>query len=1104
MKVKTLLTCCVIGLLLAHHAWAQERTITGKVLSKEEGAPLPGVSVLLKGTTTGTVTDVKGEFVISVPQSEGGILLITFIGMQTQEVAIDGRSVITVEMVSDVQQLNEVIVTAQGIERTRNELAYAAQQVEGESISKTRDNNFINALSGKVAGVQIQRNNNIGGSTNVVIRGFKSLTGNNQALFVVDGVPIDNNANNTDWQATGKGGYDYGNAAADINPDDIESINVLKGAAATTLYGSRASNGVVLITTKKGRKQGIGVTVNSGVNFGIVDKTTLPKYQNEYGAGYGKYYGPTKNEYFDKFDVDGDGTLDLTVPTSEDASYGAAFDPNLLVYQWDSFDPASPNYNKQRPWVAGRNDPSTFFETATSYINSVSIDGGGDKGYFKLGYTRNEEKGILPNAKVQKNFLNFSSSYEIVKNLKASAAVNFTNLDGRGRYGTGYDSGPARNLLTSFRQWWQTNVDIQEQKAAYFRNRQNITWNWSSGKLPNETQPIYWDNPYWTRYENYETDNRLRYFGNVKLDWLITDWIKATGRISLDSYDELQEERIAVGSIGVPEYVRRNRSFTEYNYDGIINFDRKLTDDLSLQALAGINIRRTRAQSINLSTNGGLVVPRIYALSNSVSPLLPPEELYSDLQVNGTYANAILGLKEYLFLDLSIRRDVSSSLPKGDNAYNYGAASTSFVFSELLDNTSWLTLGKLRLNYAEVGSTAPTSRLNDVYEKPAGFGAVPLFTVPLTKNNDKLRPERTKSYEIGLELAFLNDRVGFDATYYDARSVDQIIPVSVSSATGYASKYVNAGEIQNRGFEVTAFGTPVKTAAFSWRVNVNWTRNRNEVLELFEGVDNLQLNSYAIQTGVTLNAAVGQPYGTIRGTDYIYANGQRVVGTNGRYLKTTETNKIIGDINPDWIGGVANTFKYKNISLNFLVDVKQGGDVYSVDMNYGLGTGILAESAGLNELGNPLRDPVVLVDPDDPSKGYAENSGGIIWPGVKQQGTDTNGDPIYVTNNIRSDVGSYPGLGLSRNPHKGYVYDASYVKLREVSFTYSLPSAILEKLSPLHSVDISVTGRNLWIIHKNLPYADPEDNFGAGNLQGIQVGALPNVRNFGFNLKATF
>lgn len=1077
---RILLLCLTAVLVLVNtETWAQERTISGKVTSNEDGSPLPGVNVVLKGTTTGSVTDVDGVYRLSVP-SDGGTLVFTFIGLKSIEVAIGERTTLDVQMESDVTQLSEVIVTAQGIEKSKNELAYAAQKIEGDAVSQTRGNNFVNALSGRVAGLSISKNNNMGGSTNVVIRGNKSLTGNNQALFIIDGVPVDNSNTNGGGQQTGRGGYDYGNAAADINPDDIASINVLKGAAATALYGSRAANGVIFITTKKGRgNKGIGVTVNAGVTVGSIDKSTFVEYQKEYGAGYGAYYeDPTG--FFLYRDVDGDGTDDLVTPVSEDASWGAPFDPNLMVYQWDAFDPASPNFGRARPWVAAKNGPSTFFETPVATNYSFLVDGSGDKGYYKLGYTRNNENGILPNSFVDKDFLNFSASYKLIPKLTATASVNVSNVSGKGRYGTGYDD---KNLMTNFRQWWQTNVDIKEQREAYMRNRQNVTWNWAD---PTDLVPIYWDNPYFTRFENYQNDNRLRYFGYTMLDYKATEWLNFMGRVSLDSYNEFQEERQAVGSVTVPYYSRFNRSFREYNYDLMASIKKDLSEDLKMTANIGSNIRRTKVESIYAVTNGGLVVPGLYALSNSANPINAPSEQFSLLGVDGYFAGASLNYRDLVNFDLSGRRDISSSLPKGNNAYNYYAVGMNFNFIELMANSQILSGGKVRINYAEVGNTANPNSTKDVYDKPSPFGTTPLFSIPGTKNNPELKPERSKEIEAGLEMAFLQDRVGFDLTYYNRKTVDQIIPIPISRSTGYNSKFVNAGEVVNKGIEVTLFATPVKTNDFSWRVDVNWTRNRNEVVALAEGIDNLQLGAF--QGGVSINAALGQPYGTIRGTNFVYTNGQKTVYTTpaslaGSYQPSATSNEVIGNINPDWIGGINNTLKFKDVTLSFLIDMKQGGDLFSLDLYYGMATGLYPETAGLNDQGNPVRSPV-------------GDGGGVILPGVKADGTP---------NDIRYDATNFGIYGYRRNPAAGFVYDASFVKLREVTLTYSLPQLLVEKLGPVKGIDLSVIGRNLWIIHKNLPYADPEDGISAGNLaQGYQVGSYPNVRNVGFNAKFRF
>jgi TonB-linked SusC/RagA family outer membrane protein len=1070
---------CVLLLVISISTQSQDRNVAGRI-TDEEGAPLPGVNVVEKGTSNGTVTDTEGRYSIAL-SSASPILVFTFIGLQSQEIPVNGRATLDVRMTADMQQLSEVVVTAMGIERTKNELPYAAQKVDGEQVARTRDNNFINALSGKVAGLDIKRTNSMGGSTNVVIRGFKSITGNNQALYIVDGVPIDNSNTNTADQTTGRGGYDYGNAGADINPDDIESINVLKGAAATALYGSRAANGVILITTKKGKSQrGIGLTVNTGITVGQVDKSTFAKYQHQYGQGYGPYYEDATGHFLER-DINGDGTPDLVTPLSEDASYGAKFDPNLMVYQWDSFDPLSPNYGKPRPWVAAQNDPTTFFTTPVQTNYSALLDGQTEKGYFKLGYTASDENGILPNSSLEKDFLNLGASYHLTSKLTASGSINVTKIKGVGRYGSGYDD---KNLMTNFRQWWNVGVDLKEQKAAYFRDRANggtgnVTWNWAD---PDLLAPIYWDNPYFTRYENYENDNRLRYFGYTMLEYKPAKWINFMGRVSLDTYNEMQEERQAVGSVTVSNYSRFNRMFREYNYDLMANINHDFSETFNFKAVVGTNIRQTHTESIFASTNGGLALPRLYSLSNSSNPIQAPIEIDQDLQVNGVYANTTFGFRNMVFVDLAARRDQSSSLPKGENVYYYPSASMSFVFSELIGDSPILTGGKFRVNYAEVGNTAPPQTVKNTYDNVSPFGAVPLFSISGTRNNPDLKAERTRSFEIGTEMSFLDGRAGFDFTFYKQNTLDQIIPLPVSRATGYNAKYVNAGNIQNKGIELQVFGTPVESDNFSWTVTVNWTRNRNKVLELPEGIDNLQLGAF--QGGVSLNASLGQPYGTIRGENFVFMNGKRVVGSNGRYLRSATSNDIIGNINPNWTGGINNRLKFRSVSLNFLIDVRNGGNLFNLDRYYGLATGLYPETAGINDLGNPSRDPV------------SEGGGFIYTDAVKQDGTPND---IRVTN---SEFGYY---GYRRIPAAGFVYDASYVKLREVSITYSLPSALMTRLAPFKGIDLSLIGRNLWIIHKNIPYADPEDGLSSGNLaQGYQVGTYPNVRNIGFNARFRF
>ncbi len=1049
-------------------AIVEDRVIVGTVSSQEDGKPITGVTVMIPNSKLGVQTDANGKYSIKIPENTKS-LDFTYLGYNKQTIMLTTSNIVNVVLTPAINSLSSVVVTAFGIQRQKNTLPYAAQQISGDDVNKTRVNNVASGLSGKISGLQITQGNSIGGSVNVIIRGSKSLTGNNQALFVVDGIPVDNSNTNRSAQQSGGGGYDYGNAAADINPDDIQSINVLKGAAASALYGSRAANGVIMITTKKPNK-GLGIAINSGINVGKIDKTTFVKYQQEYGAGRSSFQD---KDGFLFFDANGDGQKDLVVPTFAPRSWGPRFDPNLMVYDWESFDQASPNYRKPKPWVAPVNGPDTFYETAFSTNNSILIDGLADqKASFKLGYSRNDEKGILPNSRVLKNILNFSSSYNITNNLVASALVNYSNTLGKGRYGTGYDSG--RNVNSNFRHFNQVNVDVQEQKAAYFRNRTNVTWSWADPTQLVNLKPAFNDNLYWVIYENYQNDSRDRVFGNASLNYKPTEWLDILGRFSVDNYSEQQQERIAIGSSNVSSYSRLNRNFNEINYDLLATVNKDINEDLKFNGLLGVNIRRNTISSISSSTSGGLVIPKLYAISNSVGTIPAPVENYQPKAVDGYFGGVTFSFRDYLTLDGTFRRDRSSTLPENANTYNYYAISGSYLFSQHLKNLKWLSSGKVRVNYATVGSDAAWGSIADVYDKPNPFGNTLLFSLPSTKNNSSLKPEQTKSKEAGLEMSFFNNRFGFDASYYLTNTIDQIIPVTVSTATGYSSKYINAGNIENKGIELSVFGTPIRNSNFTWTVNANFTRNRNEVISLYNDSKNLQLANF--QGGVSLNASLGKPYGELRTTTYEMLNGQRLIKSNGLYQLTTTTSNVVGNVNPDWVGGLYNSFKYKNVSLSFLIDVKKGGDLFSLDMYYGTISGILPETVGINDLGNPVRNDV--------AKG-----GGVILPGVT-----ADGKPNTQRVTIISNTSNYL-------PQSNFVYDASYVKLREVAISFALPKKMVSRIKFVKDIELSLLGRNLWLIHKNVPYADPEENLSSGNIQGYQSGSYPTTRTIGLNLK---
>ncbi|MDD5185970.1 MAG: SusC/RagA family TonB-linked outer membrane protein, partial [Paludibacter sp.] len=1018
---------------------------------------------------------------------------------------IEAKNNMVVKLENDAVVMNELVVTALGISREKKSLGYSVQEVSGDAVNQVKSDNFMTSLSGKVSGIQIKNNTNFGGSTNVIIRGSSSLTGNNQALFVVDGIPIDNSNTNNSGELTGRGGYDYGNSASDINPNDIESISVLKGAAASALYGSRATNGVVLITTKKGLSNGTNkpnVKLSSNVTTSTIDKSTFPTYQQDYGAGYGTtYYSDGAHPGLELNDVNGDGVKVLTTPYYEDASRGEKFDPNLMVYQWDAFDPASPNYGKATPWVAsGANGPISLFETGVSTSNNIDISGGDKNTTYRFSYTNFSQKGIMPNSFLNKNNAVFNGSHNITDKLKITTSATYTNTAGKGRPSTGYSD----NIMSSFRQWSQTNVDYTMQKLMYEKTHTNATWNrtsWDDGT------PAYWDNPYWVRYENYETDNRSRLIGYAQLDWTITSDLKAMARYAIDTYTQLQEEHKAVGSVagefgvGRPDvgsgYSRYTRLFTETNLDFMLNYHKAITDKIDLSALLGSNIRRTQSESVFESTNGGLAVAGVYALSNSVAAMLPPEETFTQVGVNGFFGSATLSYDNTYFLDATMRRDESSTLPLANRVYWYPSVTGSFLFSNLL-NLDWLTLGKLRLNYAEVGGSAPALSVKDTYVANAPFSGNSLVTVPNTKLNENLVPERQKALEGGLEMKMFKNRLGFDLAFYKNNTINQLMPVSVSYATGYSSKWVNAGEIQNQGVELTVSGTPIQTKDFSWDINVNWASNKNQVVSLFvdqagNEVTNLQIAS--LQGGVTINARKGQPYGAILGSDFIYTNGQKTVNaTTGRYLKTATNDQVLGNVNPDWTGGINNTFRYKNVALSFLIDVSHGGSIFSLDMWYGTATGLYQETAGLNDLGNQKRDPIKWKNAADHTQGYDATSGGVINPGVLPDGTP---------NTVRRNQENYLGWGYAYDPNARFIYDASYVKLREVTLTYNFPKEIYSKLS-LTNASLGLVGSNLWIIAKNLPYADPEASQSSGNIQGWQSGVMPATRNVGVTLNLQF
>ncbi|WKN45208.1 SusC/RagA family TonB-linked outer membrane protein [Tunicatimonas pelagia] len=1051
--------------LFALGAIAQGRIISGKVTSEEGGDPLPGVNVILKGTTQGTVTDIEGDFSLSVP-SEDGILVFSFIGLESTEVVIGNQSTLNVTMSEDAQQLSEVVVTALGVEREERSLGYAVQEVKGEELTQARETNIVNSLAGKVAGVQVTgASGNIGGSSRVILRGINSISGDNQPLFVIDGTPIDNSNFNTTNTQRGSGGRDYGNAIQDINPDDIESMSVLKGPSAAALYGSRASNGVILITTKKGTaRKGIGVEINTNLTF--ENPYILPDYQNEYGGGYKQEFDLHEGQ--------------PVVNYAADESWGPRME-GQLVRQWYSWYPDDPDFGQLTPFVPHSNNIRDFYETGRTLTNSVALSGGNETTLFRLSYTNLSQKGTMPNSQLERNSVGFNGSTQLTEKLNVSTNINYVrnSVDGVPSTGYGQDAG---NVVTAFNQWYQRQLDTDKLRNYQNAQGQDRTWNIKS---PTNLEPLYWENPYYVLYNSYANSQRERLFGNISLSYDIAPSLKITGWARTDYYTDRRDDRIATGMIPQDMYAEEIREVRENNFEVLMQYNKQLTDDFSLGANLGANRRDNILFRNTNRTVGGLNVPNFFNVEASIDrPIINDYE--SRRRVNSVYGSANVGFRDIVYVEGTLRNDWSSTLPSGNNSYLYPSVTTSVVVSELLPGLSALSFMKVRAGWAQVGNDTDPYRLAVVYRSENNYGDLPAFSVPNRLNNSELKPEITTSYEAGIDLRFFQNRLGLDVTYYDNKTTDQIIPLDVSATSGFRDAVINAGLVTNRGWEVMLTATPIELAnSFRWDITANWARNQNEVVELTDEQDNYLISSW----GPSINAREGEPYGAIVTESFLLTDdGQRIVGDDGFYER--ELDQVVGNIMPDFTGGVMNQFSFKGVNASVLVDFQKGGDLYSVTNRYGEYSGLLASTVGDNALGNPLRDPVLVdngvVDP---------NSGGVIAAGVVNTGTEEA--PVYEENTLPVDAAAY--FQHLRSIRENYVYDASFVKLREVRIGYTFPKSLYENI-PVQSISLSFVGRNLALLHSNIPNVDPESALGSGNIQGFENGQLPSNRSLGFNL----
>lgn len=1012
--------------------------INGTVIDAQDGEPLPGVNIIVKETTIGTSTNADGEFDLDVPSLQD-TLVVSFIGYQTQEVPINGSTSLNISLQRQAITGAELVVTALGGQRQERSMGYSAQSISSEDIDRAP--NISEGLQGQVAGVEVtSASGTVGSSNRVVLRGASSLSGDNQPLYIVDGVYIDNsNFNPPDGSEDVS---DFGNAAMDIDPSDIESINVLKGPNAAALYGSRAANGAIVITTKDGsQREGIQVSVNSGVKFSR--PWILPDMQNQYGQGFGGQF-----EY-----VDGRGG---GVNDANDSSWGPPLDGRLKVQWWSN--------GEAVPWEAHPDNVRGFFETGNTITNSIAVAGNSGNVNYRLSAGNNQQKGIYPNVSSDKNDFKVNVGADITEDLRVEARANYVKYIARNMPDVGYSypGNPLMGLVT----WGARQIDIQKVKEAYFNNPNPY-------EAPGYWNRLFFDNIYWEMYENTKRQERNRLIGGVNFNYDINDWITLNGRIGVDWYLEQRKNREAYGSITDSDgaYEESDRYIFDDSYSLDINVDRPINQDFNLTARFGGEVVSNQYE-LNHASTAALEVPGIYSLTNSaVRPVV--DDFSSKKKVYSLFGAATIGYKEYLYLDLTGRNDWSSTLPENNLSFFYPSASLSFIFTDAFDlGLDWLNYGKLRGSWTQVGNGTDPYQLQTTYlsSEPV-LGEYPNYTIsPIIFNSD-LKPEQTESWEVGTEMRFLESRVRFDLTYYSSVTRDQILPTPVSTATGYETKIINAGSIENSGVEVTVGGTPLQKNDLEWDVDVNFAINNSQVIELAPGV-----NSYVIDefSNATLEARPGEEFGSLYGTTFLRDDQGNIVVNDEGIPLTDNTRTNFGSYAADWQSSIINNVNWKNFNLRFFIDIKSGGSIFSGTIMDGRSQGMFKETA-------TGRDGMVFDGGD--------------WAGgaVKQDGSPND---IVVPKERLNEFYSRTG--------EANIFDASYVKLRQVRLGYSLPSSILNNLGPVRALNIALVGNNVWMIHKNIPHIDPETVFSNTKVPGLESQVAPKTRSFGFNLNLEF
>lgn len=1003
-------------------------TITGRIVD-EKGQPLIGVSVKVKGATTGVSTDVNGGFTIEAP--ENGTLILSYIGYATQEVPVGGRKTININLSPSTNSLNEVVVTALGIKREAKSLGYSTTTVGGEQFTQSRDVNLGNALTGKVAGVSVANNSTgPGGSSRVVIRGNSSLTGNNQPLYVIDGVPFDNSNQGSAGQY---GGIDLGDGLSNINPDDIANIQVLKGAAASALYGYRGGNGAILITTKSGSK-GKGVSVELNNNFTFNTIIDYRDFQTTYGQG-------------------SQGTKPTTASAALNTgnqSWGAKLDGSTAVNL----------LGQDYQYSLGPDNWKNFYKTGINNQSSVAVSGSTDNITYRVGLSNLYNTSNIPNNSLKQQGINLNTTYNISKKLQFTLTGNYI-----------FESVKNRALLSDA----STNVNAT---LMYLANSFDVRWLKpgvkADGTELTPTNGLYFNNPYFlTDYHQNSTD-RNRLTGAATLKYSILDWLYLQGQVTRDGYILDYRKVTPTGTAYAPggELSEYERNYRELNGNFLLGMNKKI-NDFSINANLGGNSQDNINKSFGLDgTASPFILPYLYTANNIANR--PYTQTYTHYRVNSFYGSADFGYKDWLFLNVTGRNDWFSTLNPQHNSYFYPSVTGSFVFSQALQLPSWISFGKLRASYAESsnGTSAYQNYLTyGIRTYTTNGNSVGYITQSVIPNAD-LRPVEIKEDEVGLNMQFLNNRIGFDVAVYNKQTTNDLVNVSASSASGYSSAIVNVGKIRNRGIEFLLTGSPIRTNNFSWNSSFNIAYNNNKVLYLGDGVSSLSIDGAVANRGdgVVIAQVLGLSSSQIMGYAYLRdAKGNKIFGTDGQPLRTS-TVVPLGSGVYKTTGGFNNDFHYKSFSLSFLIDYKFGAKIYS-------GTNLALYADGLQKTTLQGRE------------------NGYVGVGVTETG---------AVNTVAVNAQTYwTNLTSSNNIAEEFVYDASFIKLRQLVVGYNLPALWLQKYA-IKGATLSLVTRNIATLMKHTPNIDPESNYSSLNGQGLEANGYPPTRSFGLNLNVKF